>query len=714
MYTRSSFLHPDPAGGPLQIVHDFQFVALNLKPDLYTFPTDMSREDRKKHVAFRISRLHDRGYAGIVISVDNRHYLEDEDALELIAFAADQAAERGMRVWLYDEQYYPSGSAGGLTLRDHPELEGMALACVEEDVHVSGAPVRIFSPLGHSGLKYAFARGADGKQIDIGRLQDPAGNLCWDAPDGDWHIWCFFLRPLYEGTPRAAGLRASRRTPSVSDARAMARFLDVTWSRYEKALGARLGSTVEAVFTDEPHHLPYASFPEGFDSDAFRALHPSFSIYDRPHTDMPVFPFVPWPEGIDALFEKRNGYPLAPHLPELFSENFANTRKIRRHFFDTLSSMFDNAFMRQYAERLARYPMRLSGHWWGEENLLIQPYMYGDLLHFLGEEDIPGCDLLYSAPEKVRHAVAVKFASSAAHQYGRKHCMIEASNMCDRDQTFSVERIELAVAMMYSLGIDTVTSYYGEELFDEDGYRRFAAYTARLGELVKNGTHQTQALLYYPYEEMASLCPVRKMNDSEEAKALQQSFLTLSDLLLSRQVDYDIVNQEILLRCEFRDGRILTPGGETPSMLVFPAVSFVDPPVARVIADALRAGVPVFMDGTRREIEGLQGMDGIRFLQETGLPESDDFVIADEPLLNVYHVSCGEQDIWLLVNTGENAIVKQASLPGGGERLLLLNPDTGSAETVSGKPDHGRTAVRLSLPPLSARALVREHTKEEG
>ena len=40
-------------------------------------------------------------------------YLSDE-FMELVKYADEQAREKGMLCWLYDEDRYPSGAAGGM------------------------------------------------------------------------------------------------------------------------------------------------------------------------------------------------------------------------------------------------------------------------------------------------------------------------------------------------------------------------------------------------------------------------------------------------------------------------------------------------------------------------------------------------------------------------------------------------------------------------
>ena len=44
-----------------------------------------------------------------------------EEFLDLVEACADEAERRDMLAWLYDEDRWPSGFAGGLVTREHPE-----------------------------------------------------------------------------------------------------------------------------------------------------------------------------------------------------------------------------------------------------------------------------------------------------------------------------------------------------------------------------------------------------------------------------------------------------------------------------------------------------------------------------------------------------------------------------------------------------------------
>src|SRR6266508_1488497 len=92
-------------------------------------PVELSRQLR----AFR-----DGGFGGVVIHprVGLSHsvgYLT-ERFFELVRGVVDECAALGMKVVLYDEGSYPSGSACGLVVEHNPDHASRALALVEHEV----------------------------------------------------------------------------------------------------------------------------------------------------------------------------------------------------------------------------------------------------------------------------------------------------------------------------------------------------------------------------------------------------------------------------------------------------------------------------------------------------------------------------------------------------------------------------------------------------
>ena len=385
--------------GPLQIVHDFAFTALNVKDD-YSVLDRADYYGKIEHIKSRIDRLCRMGYGGVVMNVDYKEYLQKPEALELFFESAKYAKSKGMKVWIYDEQYYPSGSAGGLTLVDHPELEAIALFCVIKDITVNTTveAIRVPSPRGYSELKFAFAAPiVEGevrheKRICISDKKDLGGGLCFNAPTGNWRVFCFFIRPLYELTKFCMGTRASRRYISVFNENAVNEFYKVTFEEGYKAHSQEpLSNIVDAIFTDEPYSPFYANTTKL----PSKTLMPSHSIYDEPHDNIEIYPYIPWEMTVPKRFMERYGQSIEDYLPDIFFDTPA-TKEARIKFYTLLSDMAKDAFAQQMSDKLKKDGIVFSGHYFGEENFDFQPIFYGDIIEHLGLMGIPGCDSLWS------------------------------------------------------------------------------------------------------------------------------------------------------------------------------------------------------------------------------------------------------------------------------------------------------------------------------
>lgn len=131
--------------------------------------------------------------------------------------AVKTADRLGMRVILYDEGMYPSGSANGLVVKDHPELASRGLAlvkkCLPSDEIVANTP-----------------RGTLVARPSGGTIR----GIHWGEDDAE------------PGAPRSA---------DILNPEAVARFLHVTHDAYYRALQPWFGKTILGFFTDEPSIL---------------------------------------------------------------------------------------------------------------------------------------------------------------------------------------------------------------------------------------------------------------------------------------------------------------------------------------------------------------------------------------------------------------------------------------------------------------------------
>ena len=699
------YIGKDPKHGPLQIVHDFKFVALNVKDD-YSILDTLDYSGKVEYIKSRIDRLYNLGYGGLVMNVDYRGYLRDPGDFSLFFECAKYAKSLGMRIWIYDEQYYPSGGAGGLVLVDHPELEAVALACVSRDFTVTdhAEAIRIASPNGYSELKYAIIAPIENGEVNhekrrtVSGFRDLGGGLCYNAPVGSWRVWCFFLRPLFELTKFAKGMRASRRYVSIYNKKAIERFYDVTFrDGYCAHAGCKLSDVVDAVFTDEPY-TPFYANRQVDPNDTQKTYMPSESICDRAHPDIKIYPYVPWELTLPEQFFQRYGHSIEESLPDIFDET-PHTRGERVKFYTLLSDMSRVAFAEQMANRLETEGVLFSGHYYGEEGFDFQPIFHGDILDHLGVMGIPGCDSLWSGLDRLRYSTACKIASSAAHISSKEKVMIEASNMVDVDQNITLPVAKAAISTMFAHGVNVITSYYGEHLLPDNEMREFTAHISSLSALVDGGKYKINTLLYYPFENLAAarypMGIVEGNDNGEDSLKIGQT----SAKLMSHQALFDLINKKNLLASEICDGYVSTAYGEKVEYIVFPEIPWLDPEVESFISRAADNGVKIIFDGKTPDFCK-------QLLSKTAIlgdiyPQPRLSLSNENPYILFTEFEFKDRKLLMLTNTdatdfdGEITVrLKESSTP------MLVNLATGKCENLNSTPTADGFKAQIHIPAL--------------
>ncbi|MBR5449426.1 MAG: hypothetical protein IKV43_05485 [Clostridia bacterium] len=701
--------------GPLQIVHDFKFVALNVKDD-YSVLDGLDRDGKVAYIKGRLDRLRALGYGGVVMNIDYTDYMRVPEAFDIFFDAAAYAKEIGLAVWIYDEQYYPSGAAGGLTLMGHPELEAVCLACVSRDVTVEDelAAIRIPSPCGYSELKYAvIAPIVDGevqhdKRRDISDSRDLGGGLCHHTEVGRWRVWCFFLRPLFEHTKFCQSTRATRRYISVFNKEAVERFYDVTFrDGYMAHATGPLSDIVDAVFTDEPYSPFYTPtvVPE------CRTYFPSVSIFEKANSEVPIYPYVAWGVTLAEKYEEKYGRSIALSLPDLFEET-PSTRAARVEFYSLLSDMSLEAFAMQMSERLGKEGIHLSGHYYGEEGFDNQPIFYGNILDHLSLMGIPGCDALWSDMDRLRYSTSCKLASSAAHLSGRPEVMIEASNMVDADQNISLARLKAAMSAIFVHGVNVITSYYGEHLLPDGDMQAFTTHIRNLSRLFRGGKYRINTLLYYPFENLCARREPLGLVEGCDVGADSIGIGKTAAQLMMRQVGFDFIGKRQLLGLKRGDGCLIAPNGDRVEFVVLPALLWLDGEVSEFLAAAVESGVRVIFDGEVRDIDGVNFAHG--FMCEGDYPTAMLTLKKENQYVITMQKTEGMCDRFLILNTDTEGYPITASLPISGGRLTITDLTTLTESEMDYTVCDGVATVKLELQPLEATVITRYNDGTAG
>ena len=245
---------PSMEDRPLQIVHGID--PNRAMPEAIDQMVHEAAPERISSQGMRFYR--DRGLGGIVCNVAFQEYMRSERHWKTLVAGVEACEKLGLVVWLYDEDGYPSGAAGGLVLEENPQFEATELA------------------------------------------YDPTR----DDP--------FIIRPAYEHTHASNNYYASRRYVNLIDDRATRCFIAKTHDAYWQRLEPHFGRTIRVTFTDEPSlvAINIGQIPE--------AARKRVRTVDPIDPSVKPLPCVPWCYDLAEQYQQRYGEDLIPRRRSLF------------------------------------------------------------------------------------------------------------------------------------------------------------------------------------------------------------------------------------------------------------------------------------------------------------------------------------------------------------------------------------------------------------
>jgi len=480
-----------------------------------------------------ISRLRAQGFGGVVCNVSFDQYLESDAKWRAFTRAVNEAKKAGLAMWLYDERGYPSGNAGGITLRDHPEWEARGLLIA--DTETQGGPVTLALPPGKLILAGAFPV-RDGN-IDMVQKVDLAaqvrdGKLNWQAPAGRWRVMAITEDRLYEGTHAEGNLHAKMPYVNLLMPEPTARFVDVTYDGYAKHLGDDLGRYFMSTFTDEPSLM---------------------SLFLRP---MPYRP-LPWASNLPVEFQKRRGYVLNPAiLPALVADAGSAGEKIRFDFWLTVGELVSENYFGQIQTRCRQYHVPSGGHLLAEEGIVGHVPLYGDFFRCIRRLDAPSIDCLTSVPAEVPWFIA-RLLSSAAELEGRPLVMSETSDHSQRYRPAGDQRPRRVVTEAeirgtcnreIVAGINCITSYYSFTDLPDEQLRHLNEWVGRCCTALRGGHQVADIAVLYPAESLwTKFVPSRHWTREAAAAArIENVYRSTAESLFASQRDFTFVDSRTL------------------------------------------------------------------------------------------------------------------------------------------------------------------------
>ena len=448
-------------------------------------------------------------------------YLSDE-WFDCVEACVDEAEKQDMKAWLYDEDRWPSGAAGGLVTRN-PKYRMRALKVIESQSSATfkwtADTVAAFT----ASLDGVIARNV--KRIPRGRRP---GRL-----DADQTLVVFVVElqscsDWYNGFTYLDTLNPE----------AVKAFIQVTHEAYRKTFGDRFGGVIPGMFTDEPNHGNMLSHNNST-GDAGG---------------------LPWTGVFPSVFRKRYGYDLVPHLMELvYDVDARDMTPARYHYHDCVTHLYVDAFSRQIGEWCARNNLLFTGHQLAEESLSSQVGLVGSCMRNYEYMHAPGMDLL---TEHWRVFNTAKQVASVARQFGRRWRLTETYGCTGWDFPFLGHKAlgDWQVALGINFRCQHLSWYtmegeakrdYPAGIFYQSPwwelYPKVEDYFARIHAVMTRGSEVRDLLVIHPVESMWTL--VKKgWKGLPATQDYDGDFEKLTNELLAAHLDFDFGDEEILSR----------------------------------------------------------------------------------------------------------------------------------------------------------------------
>lgn len=462
-------------------------------------------------------------------------YLSDR-WFQLVRYTVDKGAKLGMEVWLYDENSYPSGFAGGHVPAQMPESynEGQGLLLRRLDKLEPGDARK---------YKIILRKDADGVRNVTFKAKEEIGK---SGTYYAFELLSYAKKAWHGGYSYVDLLR-----PGVTR-----KFISVTMSGYQKALGKDLGHRVPGIFTDEPNIVP----PRGKDT-------------------------LRWTPDLFEQFTSRWGYDLRPHLMSLYEET-GDWKKVRHNYYALLLELFIERWSKPWYDYSITNGIYWTGHYW--EHGWPSPNDGPDNMAMYAWHQVPSIDMLFNQFNEGVNAQfgnvrAVKELSSVANQMGRRRTLSETYGGAGWELRF--EDMKRLGEWQYVLGVNLMNQHLsfgtmvGARKHDYPQsfsyhtpwwplYHTQANYFARLSLALASGQQKNRILVIEPTTS-AWLYP-SYTERSAKMMAVGNAFQDFVNRLEGAQIEYDLGSENIMKDNASATGGKLSVGQRTYDLVVLP------------------------------------------------------------------------------------------------------------------------------------------------
>lgn len=596
-------------------------------------------------------KIIEQGYGGVVTNVPfENDFTGNDKNIDRFSDILKNLEEKKLPFWIYDEKGYPSGYAGGITLREHPELaaKGMfmykrfAFEDIKAKYHLPDEADKIVWA-----AKYPYGTQKEKGMVDYSKMTPVSFSDDYIECDLRDHevLYVFSVKTAYEGAHALHNAFAQMPNINIMDEKAVRRFIDVAYEpivskipdAYERA---------ENVFTDEP------------------SLFTPYVISNQTYT----YALAPYADGIFQSYEAEYGESILPLLPFLF-EGDEKSYPTRIKFYELVGNLIAKSYSSRLDEWCKAHGCRFSGHYLGESSLFHHVLFYGNYITVLKNTGYPGIDTLDCFPE-VYSVLNEKIPQMAARKMGTNGMMVELCPFyrVDEFEKDKFNNMKCITALCYLMGARKAHSYFQPKEVDE--MRNFNDYIGRIGYMLDGLDSESNIFVYCPMEEyQAKTVPAHSGGWDNDKSITSTSLTEIADTLEYGSFDF-----------YFADSDDIIAGAENGNISNMEIKTVIIPQIEVMREATLKSLKKLASNGVR-----------IRFIGGKPTLSAEKSSVLDTSEFDTYELGDVMDELYsdggLFVCRSERKLVKARFNDGERVFYMIVNPERTDAEI---KFNHGK------------------------
>ncbi len=522
-------------------------------------------------------------------------YMSD-DWWRAIDKIAEVCERTGMQMWIWDEDYFPSGQAGGRVVWETPGLLARQLVFTVAEVEGDGPFEVDFDP-GHLLRCHAVpmtGEGEYGEPVDVTEycgtrrqtwkkswvkhgayspminvvssphrrttMTDNRYALSWrpDQP-GRYAIVAGLAQPV-----------TSQPQPDLLIPDGVRRFLELSHQQYHDRYPDKFGALIGGAFTDEPN--------------------PGGGLY-------------PWTASFGEQFAADHGYDLLERLAHMALDISDASPAVRHHYRLTQGRLQRENYVEQIADWCDAHGIQMIGHLTRQEWLSLVAVYWPNEIRCYQKMHIPGADPLGAAsswPDAASYHTGLKVVSSAGHLFSRAQVTSDCLAVLGDDAPLRDIKHILDYQMVMGINHFTVHGLN----YSLDGPRKdetppslfyqhsewkhmdqVMAHTREMCEALTGGEHLCELAVLYP-STMLGIAARWGANwhDLPQERPVHE----VVEALVSHQRDFDFIDEITLAEGVDAHGHTTTP--ESYRTIVLPHLEYIDADAADALVRFAAAG----------------------------------------------------------------------------------------------------------------------------